>query len=1160
MKLTQIKLAGFKSFASPTTLDIQGKLVGIVGPNGCGKSNVIDAVRWVLGESSAKQLRGESMQDVIFNGSLKRKPVSRASVELVFDNSHNILSGLWNNYNEIAIKRLLSRSGESVYYINNQVVRRRDITELFLGTGVGTKGYAVIEQGMISRIIEAKPEELRIYLEEAAGVSKYREKRKETVNRLQDTKANLVRLEDIQSELIKQIESLTEQAQIAKYYQSLHEDLKHKQLLQVLIKMTKADGALAEINTNIERLELELAETVNKIEIIEDELRNKSEVKIERESELLQLTNQFNNLRTNLARLEERKRHDLELKERLIKERHALNEQLGGIDTHISELKEMVLESQEQVSANLLLIEEKQFIKEEQSTQFATIEDDYHTALDVVGNFNAELNQSKHQLDLLNNTLLHKKNQFNNLTGRLKKLEHATGSNILDFNQNYFALKDEVAEIAIELESLVVKKTNLTEQINAQDNIKSDNLNQIHQAKNSLASINAKIHTLGDLIKRSSLANDDIDILVNKLDLAPLWESLTVAPGYELAVGVALQNIVNAIAVDDLLQIKRVPEQKIALWLNNNTEVVAKDNTLAKFVKIQDSKLNALNSILNQYQVFASFAEVINNWDKSSKAVTLDGHLIELEYIVFNANNGQSHILEHKNQLETLSQERLLIEERLLVLEQTHQDTLGSLHNLNAELTIIEDNYKLKFKLQHDLALEFTKQEQIYVQTKAHQERVSQEITLLNQEIEYISDELSEIELKVEEAQLKIDKLNESKGGAELHKVERETAFNLAKNSLSDIDNQINQLIIDNQLLKQKEQNLSGLVEDKLHQVEQIKQRLFGVTDEEQNRSRVNNNEEELQLLQEQIGELALLLEEQNNKIGEINALISQIKNNLTATITQKEQQYDKLNQLRLKQQEQNLFLHNHQETLVGLELSEDADVSEILSNNKLNLNELQNGIHQIQEQISALGLVNLKAIEELELATNKNNDLLAQVRDLFEAIETLENAITQIDGETRKLLEATYTKVGESFNVYFKTLFGGGSAKLELTEKDILRAGLNIFAEPPGKKNSSIHLLSGGEKALTAMSLVFAFFNLNPAPFCLLDEVDAPLDDANTARFCNLVKELADKTQFVYISHNRLTMEIADQLVGVTMQEKGVSTTVSVTLVDAIKHVVAYS
>lgn len=1154
MKLMQIKLSGFKSFVDTTVIDIQGQLVGIVGPNGCGKSNVIDAVRWVLGESSARQLRGESMQDVIFNGSVSRKAVSRASVELVFNNERKILSAMWNEYAEISIKRLLSRKGESLYYINNQIVRRRDITDLFLGTGVGSKGYAVIEQGMISRIIDAKPEELRIYLEEAAGVSKYREKRKETLSRLEYTKENMVRLQDINSELADNILKLSDQAEVAENYQNLTIRLKNLQLLALLLRMQKSRFTLNDADISIENYEKSLTQNLNQKQAIHDQLDKKYDQKSIQEPRLAKLTEEFNNLRSNIARLEERQNNSVKRLTQLNQEKEHYHKQVLQIDEQINVISDSTKLANSSIEINNDKVVELQLTFDAKQDDYTATEDDKQVSSKVLTDIAKHVSQEQQELSLFNNTLTHKKQQLHNLNTRLKKLEQETVGNILDLDRAYHEIKDEISRLNIELEGLHTQIDSDKHSISAFEAKKAESLTLTHQLKNQISGTSAKIATLNQLLARQNNSYDLSKVLANPEALSPLWKNIEVESGYEVAVEAALGNLLSGISLTSLDELIHEPSHALVLW-HASTKSPHVIGSLATKVKIKDEKFAGIYVLLNQFTLADDFRSGLQYVVEGiSRVVTQSGHILTSEYISFNGENSNNHVLEYQNQQKELSVELLDLEQQLATTEENYAYNLKQFNLVLEKYTSRELEYKLKQKEQHQLQLEFTKQEQNHLHMVRHQEKISHEITTIKNEITYVEDELTDFVSKIEEHELLLEDLLNRQEQAKLQHHDKEVQYTRAKNGLLEIETQINHLNSENRLLGQQLSLAAKQIIDKQSQRETVCARISEIEHEEVD-LKADRGSVELDIARSTIGELAEEINQESQLLKQLGISISESKNELSKLEQSKSVFQDKLNQARLKQQESLISLHNYQESIDALEVDVyDADT--LLLENKLSLAEIQSQVASLKSQIEAMGLVNLKAIEDLSLAQAKFEDLTSQIQDLSTAIETLEQAIMQIDASTRKMLSETYTKVNETFNVYFKLLFGGGGAKLELTEGDILVAGMQIYAEPLGKKNSSIHLLSGGEKALTAMSLVFALFNLNPAPFCILDEVDAPLDDANTLRFCRLVKELSERTQFIYISHNRLTMEMAEQLVGVTMQEKGVSTTVSVTLVDSIKHI----
>lgn len=1142
MKLQQIKLSGFKSFVDTTSIDVYGQLVGIVGPNGCGKSNVIDAVRWVLGESSAKQLRGDSMMDVIFNGSLKRKPISRATVELIFNNEAKALHGLWNTYDEISIKRLLSRQGDSIYYINNQQVRRKDITDLFLGTGVGTRGYAVIEQGMISRIIESKPEEMRNFIEEAAGVSKYRERRKETMARLADTADNLQRLEDIHSEVIKQLQSLVEQAKVATHHQALTKELKESQLLSLAIKITQSSTILEESNLFIKNCEDELQVLGYQLEETNNLLSDEQAEKAIGEESLQALVEQFNVARTNLARVEERYKHYSDLLKRFENESEALASKEIEINQELEILADKLLEIDVQ-------LEDKQFSLTELTISrddlLVTLEDEESRVSEILEQFNSKkniLNGLKHELDLLNNSLNHKKQQYNNLQTRQAKLQEEL--NVLDFDENYHFIKEEIELLDDELNITLVASE---ESQQRQDSLNNE-LEQIRVINNSenkqFAAMQAKLEMLNKLLATEASGEHNISY-------PQVWQSLEIETGYATAVEVALGFILKTqIITADKLPLPLATKE--GYWISNATNVIINEHSLARHVKLTDSRLSDLYLFLNNYLVLDDVADY-EKLAVGQIGVTLDGHLCSANYVIYNAGYGEQNLLElnqqrldAENKLMELQAMLELSEQKLVELAQLAKSVANDVISLSAK-------HKRMISKKHDLQLEFTKQEQIYLQNKRHQERIEQELLIIREDAKLLDEDVVALDIKLEDNQIDYEEKIVANQDSELIKVEAETSLKLLKDRQVILDGRVNQLIIDNQILHQNKQHTRELIEDKKIQLIAARQKLTELSAEREDCKNTNQAQEIIDL-QQDISLVANQMQEQQQKLDEISNRIIASKNKAASINSHYQRNLEKINQIRFKEQEQRILLTTYTEQLNENQLSLEQ-LTELASRATIGIEELTRIIKKLDSEIAELGLVNLKAIEDLAQAEEKEAELIAQVQDLYLAKATLEEAIAHIDNETRVLLQDTFDKLNQAVDVYFKTLFGGGEARLTLTETDILTAGVLICAAPPGKKNATIHLLSGGEKALTAMSFIFALFSLNPAPFCLLDEVDAPLDDANTQRFCNLVGELSSKTQFVYISHNRLAMEMADQLVGVTMQEKGVSTVVSVSLVDAMKH-----
>ncbi len=1156
MKLTKIKLAGFKSFVDPTTIDIVGNIVAIVGPNGCGKSNIIDAIRWVLGESSAKQLRGSSMQDVIFNGSESRSSVSRVSVELIFDNSLQKPNSIWSSYDEISIKRILTRQSESTYYINNQIVRKKDITELFLGTGLSAKGYAVIEQGMISRIIESKPEELRYYLEEVAGVSKYRERRKDTVSKLEETRTNILRLKDIHLTIIKQIEELKEQASVAKLYLELKQKSDGLQINLYYTQLEITKNKIDELNNNINSYQSQYQDNNQYLIQLNEELVNFNEQRCQLDNELHIVTDNFNDLRALIAKLEERYKNiiDNEAKQQL-----DIKEHRDKIDNLLLDINKL---NQEHNNCTDILNNNKNLLNNidiELEQQYLTLDDltiDYDKISNDKHNINNKINEMKQQQILLAKTLELKNN---NLTKIDKNITvHNDNSQIIDIDsinnqlinsQNQLLiLNNTLSDIKIGIEN---KKNQLARLIQQKKKL----LGELNQVKIDKSSIKTKIVMFNELLVKHSKNQIQLsDYIDNVQDSKVLWQNITVTTGYELASQLVLDELMKAIYINSVKTLKKIPTNSLTLWLNNqlnsqSSTVILKSNSLANYIKINSSEFYNLYNLLNKYIVCDDINQallILNDLPDAEYIITKDGIILSHDYIKFGTNITKDNILEYQNKLALLEVEynnykiiEQKTEQELKILEQEFDQ---SELELNSQI-------ELQNNLKHDIYthnLDNTKLEQQILQNDKYNHFINNELKKLTEDKLSIELEIEQLNNQAFDCDESLCQLFEQDSIINVKyqniKQQHEDSSFKCKNLESKTDNTKHQIKINEQRLD----NIKELLEKNNQQM------LSHQTSLDKLKTTVNENNIDNQLKE-------LELNRQNaiiivDKINLVQAQIKQIDESIRAKqkdinqIQHLQQKItDEINLENLNIEKQKLYLQNYQTRLqeFNLVLSSQNRILE------LDIEHTEIQITKYKEQIEQLGLVNLKAVEDLNNLELKYLQMSNQLNDMEEAIQKLELVLKQIDVESSKLLKDTFIRVNNAFINYFKLLFGGGSCYLELTNSDILTAGINIFANPLGKKNSLIHLLSGGEKALTAMSLIFAFFSLNPAPFCLLDEVDAPLDDVNTLKLCNLIKELASSTQFIYISHNKLTMELATQMIGVTMQEKGISIIVNVSIKD---------
>ena len=1156
MRLTHIKLSGFKSFTDPTTIHVPGQLVAVIGPNGCGKSNVIDAVRWVLGEASAKQLRGESMQDVIFNGAATRRPAPRASVELVFDNSDHSLQGAWGQYAEVSIKRQLTRQGESTYFINNQTVRRRDITDLFLGTGVGARGYAVIEQGMISRIIEARPEELRAYIEEAAGVSKYKERRKETEGRLKDTREHLQRLGDLQNELARQVEKLEKQAETAERYKSLTAQLNRQQDLLDYAQWQQSLAAADKATAQHQSLQAQQDETAAQVQALNDEVHALQTAEQAQQQAVHELSNKRGVLREQIARLEEQIRHQQNLHQRIERDKQAAQAQMQRIHQEQQQIRV-------QLEENELQAEEKQTELAEWAMQVAEHEERLPELEEAQATLNAAFQTQQDEANRIRRELALKQQQLAHAEQTVAKHEERKGR--LKQENQALNLPDE-AETAAAQEAaslLQSQQEHYEEQIIAAEEALHAAREAFQTASNRFQSLKqqhitlqAQQQALSQILSQQQEAADFWQA-TDHTAAPQLWQHITAPAEWQHALSVILAERLHARAVPSGF-VPPVPlPQGQAAWLSDDLS-----GGIKKSLPVQ--------ALLNQIQAQPPFQTALHHW--------LDGVLCapDLGYALVHQSDLGVHQIWLTPEGHQVDKVSVLLyakpAQESLIAQKARLDGIASeLENLAPELSAAEAAFKQaeaavrSSEVQHKNLMQ--QQQQHTRQYSQAQQRAAELLARINQgqiRREHIERELAQLAEEQTVLQHTSDGLSDDivtlqEAAAELEHQQQTTAH-----SRQEQQGRLKQA----QLALLEANRQYGLAEVAVHKLNQQKQNY---------QQQIARLEQQTLDWQERQQELALAYEtefqndEQHIKLDELTEAVHTldeeyiaVQDKLAQIQEQGREQYARVQALQTKlpqlQAATQTALLQQQEALINAkryhqnltERAADLDALEALAKESPKV--LNSSIGSLTQQIEALGAVNLAALQELEEARERDGYYRSQSEDVQAAIALLEEAIAQIDDKTKARFKETFEAVNGKVQTFFPTLFGGGEATLKMIGDDLLTAGVSIMARPPGKKNSTIHLLSGGEKALTAMSLVFALFSLNPAPFCLLDEVDAPLDDANTSRFCNLVKEMSAQTQFLYISHNRLTMEMAEQLVGVTMQEKGVSRVVAVDIKQALE------
>ncbi len=1167
MRLTHIKLAGFKSFVDPTVIPVPGQLVAVVGPNGCGKSNVIDAVRWVLGESQAKHLRGETMQDVIFAGSATRKPVGRASVELVFDNSLGRASGQWTQYAEISVKRILTRNGDSSYYVNNLHVRRRDVTDIFLGTGLGARAYGIIEQGMISRIIEAKPEEIRIFLEEAAGVSKYKERRRETESRLSDTRENLLRVDDIRRELEAQLEKLTGQAHVAQQYHMLQDELRTAQNLLSLLKKYEASAQRERFQKDIQRLVNELEAETARMRETEKRLEDMRAQHYTASDAVHAAQGELYAANAEAAQVEQRMRTLREGRSRLEAQIATLKNQLaqsesqrqGAIvnfahwEAELTKAKQQVAESAGKLAA------EKQELPEAEEAQRQTQRRVAELQRSLSEAEQAHQVEDTHRAHAIR-TLQQLASRQQRLAQEKQSLPQPDTATLEKQQAELSGLENELAETSQKLETAQQGLPPLEE-------ARRTYANDLQSAQQQVTRLEAQRHALEQL--QAKLGSDEklkSWLVRHGLEALPrLWQGLTVEPGWEDAVESVLRERLNAVRLDSLSDaeawLSEAAPARLAVFENLSGDAQAAVSSegllpLMRLVHWQDGTAPAcMADWLSGIYYAESAAQAMRFRAKLSAGAAVvcrEGHIFTRSSLTFYAPQSELHgvlarqreieqlLTEHSHQMEMLVRQK----EALRLAEEGLQRSQTEVNQLRGRASELRQR-------QHALQMDTLKLAQLVERVSQRGEQIQGELAEIGEQIEAENEQKVVSEDNLFSQQEQIDDLKEHLEDARQERTAADQHLNGRRASLQAAERVAQEAVFFEKTCHIKIAEIRNNIQVLDENCTGLKTRLESDLTELQNLDEAP--------LQESLQQSLAVRQEREQALALARDYLEGVGNTLRETEQERlriEQNQpplrEKLEGARLKEQEARLNETQFAEQLQTADADEAALSQTLQRGTKPAV--LQAEIERLNQAIAELGAVNLAALEELTTSQERKQYLDAQAADLNEAIETLESAIRRIDKETRDRLQDTFDTVNKHMGELFPSLFGGGEARLVLTGEEILDAGIQIIAQPPGKKNSSIHLLSGGEKALTALSLVFALFRLNPAPFCLLDEVDAPLDDTNTVRFCELVKKMSDNTQFLYISHNKITMEMAHQLVGVTMQEQGVSRVVAVDVEEAMK------
>ncbi|MCW8807646.1 MAG: chromosome segregation protein SMC [Rhodanobacter sp.] len=1164
MRLTTIKLAGFKSFVDPTTLHLPSNMIGVVGPNGCGKSNIIDAIRWVMGESAASRLRGDSLTDVIFSGSTTRKPVGQATVELIFDNADGSIKGEYGQYAEISVKRQVTRDGQSAYFLNGGRCRRRDITDLFLGTGLGPRSYSIIEQGMISQIIEAHPEELRTHLEEAAGISKYKERRKETESRIKATRENLDRVRDVRDEVDKQLEHLNRQARAAERWKALKENQTRKEAelraLEYRGLKGQHDGegvAMSAAETAIEKQLAVQRQIEAQLETVRERHTGASEHLNAVQAEVYKVG-------AEIARVEQQVRHNRETADRLQRAHGDTEREHAELATHIATdsgqietLRMALAEGEPKLEALQQLQEDTSEAQRDTETRLADWQQrwDSHTRIAGESSRAAEVERTKiNYLD----------RQGVDLSRRREALEaeqKATDVAALDDAAGQLQIEHDTQRERVETFGNVLDQHKLAhEQVLDDERQVQSALNetrqQLQSASGRLGSLEALQHAA--LGQEESAASGWLARL--GLDKSRrLGESLQVAAGWETAVETALSGFLDSVLVDGshALAGEFGTLENADVALLDGTEGGANiAGTLAAHVSGPAAAVSILGHVLSAESLAEAHQRVasLSALAPYQSVMTRAGEWLGPGWArVRRAQGSQVGVLAREREIRTLGEQVGALEAR--IVEATAQ--LDGLRTRKFEVERARDDAQRELYNAHRRQSELAGQLQSHrgkMETaRARSEKVAGELS------ELIS-QLDELQGHTREARARLDESVNHMGDMEDQRRELENerralleAREEARMNAREAADQSHSLALS---LESKRSSLSSLeqalgrMEAQLRQIEArrntIAEQLAAGSDPiaELEGERQTYLDQRL-LIDRQLVEARRALEDCDAEFRQLEQQRHLAEQALAAL-------RESLSEQRLAAQALQLRANQLAEAISASGLDLETLLTELADD--INADQWRQQLGELAQKIARLEPVNLAAIQEHAEQSERKTYLDNQLADLVSAMETLEGAIKKIDRETRQRFKETFDKVNAGVQELFPRLFGGGHAYLELTGDDLLNTGVSIMARPPGKRVSNINLLSGGEKALTAVSLVFAIFGLNPAPFCLLDEVDAPLDEANVGRFSRMVREMSEKVQFIFVSHNKATMEAATQLCGVTMREPGVSRLVQVDLAEAAK------
>lgn len=1157
MRLKSIKLAGFKSFVDPTTVSFPSNMAAVVGPNGCGKSNIIDAVRWVMGESSAKNLRGESMTDVIFNGSNTRKPVTQASIELIFDNSDGTLTGEYAAFAEISIRRRVTRDSQNTYFLNGVKCRRRDITDIFLGTGLGPRSYSIIEQGMISKLIEAKPEDLRNFIEEAAGISKYKERRRETENRIRRTHENLARLTDLREELERQLERLHRQAQSAEKYQEYKAE---ERQLKAQLSALRWQA----LNDQVGQREQVIGDQEVAFEALVAEQRN-ADASIERlrdgHHELSERFNQvqgrFYSVGGDIARVEQSIQHGQQRLCQLQDDLREAEQARLETESHLGHDRTLLATLGEE----LAMLEPEQELSsaaaEESSAQLEEAEAAMQVWQEQWERFNQHSAEPRRAAEVQQSRIQQLEQSLERLAERQRRLDDERALLATDPEDvAILELGEQLAASELNLETLAADGETLNERLEQLRETLQQATQTQQQLQGDLQRLNGRIASLEALQQAAMDPGKGVGEWLQEqgLEQSPrLAEGLRVEPGWELAVETVLGADLHAVLLDDFAAIA------LEDFEQGDLRLVIPANSGARrpgsLLDLVESAVD-LSHWLGNVRPVDSLEQALaarSGLHEGESLVSRDGYWVGRHFLrVRRASEAESGVLARGQELERLNAERDEREASVASVEERIAQLRGDQSRLEEEREQQRRRQQEEARSHSDLKAQLSAGQVRLEQLALRRRRLDEELIEQHEQREIEAEQLGEARLQLQDA---LDAMAQDTEQRETLLADRDgireqldrirQEARQQKDHAHQLALRVGSLKAQHESTRQALDRLEQQFERAIERREQLTLNLEeGEAPLEELRMKLEELLERRMGVEEELKHARLALEDADRELRDAEKRRTQAEQQAQLLRGQLEQQRLDWQGLSVRRKALQDQLHEDGYDLHGVLATLPAEATEAGWEAEL---------ERLAQRIQRLGPINLAAIDEYQQQSERKRYLDAQNDDLVEALDTLENVIRKIDRETRNRFKETFDQINSGLQALFPKVFGGGNAYLELTGEDLLDTGVAIMARPPGKKNSTIHLLSGGEKALTALALVFAIFQLNPAPFCMLDEVDAPLDDANVGRYARLVKEMSEKVQFIYITHNKIAMEMADQLMGVTMHEPGCSRLVTVDVEQAV-------